>query len=57
MSGKAEENESAARFEENGACRSCEFLEDCRAENKPLRVSCWIRFCRDRYWQPMLKEK
>lgn len=56
MSERAAETESAVRFEENGACLTCEFLEDCRAENKP-RVSCWIRFCRDRYWKPMLKEK
>lgn len=42
-------------FEETAACRECDFLEECRKEKQPQRVSCWIRFCRDRYWKPMLE--
>lgn len=44
-------------FRENDACRSCEHLEDCREARVPRRTSCWIRFCRDRYWKPKLGEQ
>lgn len=44
-------------FQENEACQGCECLENCREAKEPRRTSCWIRFCRERYWKPKLKEK
>lgn len=46
------------RFQENEACEGCPHLQKCREGKEPRRTSCWIRFCRDRYWKPQLgKEK
>ena len=42
-------------FSENDACRGCEHLDECREAKAPRRTSCWIRFCRDKYWKPKLK--
>ena len=49
--------EDKPRFQENEACRDCEWLEICRAAKAPMRTSCWIRFCRERYWKPKLGER
>jgi len=48
--------ENITWFSENDACRGCENLEECREAKAPRRTSCWIRFCRDRYWKPKLGE-
>jgi hypothetical protein len=44
-----------SRFQENEACRGCEFLQECRELKQPRRTSCWIRHCRQKYWKPKLK--
>ena len=44
-------------FRENEACEGCEHLQQCREDRKPRRTSCWIRHCRQKYWEPKLGEK
>ena len=50
------EQEIEARFKETSACKDCEWLEDCRKNQKPRRTSCWILRVRE-YWRPQLGDE
>lgn len=50
-------SEETIRFRENEACADCPNLKACREAETPRRTSCWIRHCREKYWEQQLGKK